>query len=48
MRPRFPGFIAFQDEASKIVHEYLVRGGNETKVLEEMNHALARAKKERA
>lgn len=45
VRPRFPGFIAFQDEASKIVHEYLVRGGNETKVLEEMNAALARARK---
>lgn len=48
MRPRFAGFIAFQDEAAKIVHEYLVRGGNETKVLDEMNHALRRAKKDRA
>ncbi|GGA55692.1 hypothetical protein GCM10011507_03720 [Edaphobacter acidisoli] len=48
VRPRFAGFIAFQDEASKIIHEYLVKGGYEAKVLEEMNHALRRAKKDRA
>ena len=39
VRPRFPGFIAFQDEASTIVHEYLRRGGNESSVLDAMNAA---------
>ena len=29
VRPRFPGFIAFQDAASKLVHTYLIDGGSE-------------------
>ena len=45
VRPRFAGFIAFQDAASNLVHEYLVRGGSEQTVLEKMNHALAVATK---
>lgn len=40
VRPRFPGFIAFQDAASTIVHEYLMHGGSEQSVLEGMDTAL--------
>lgn len=45
VRPRFPGFIAFQDAASNLVHHYLVRGGSEAAVLQQLNQALAAAKK---
>ena len=45
VRPRFPGFIAFQDRASKIVHGYLAGGGREVRVLEEMNAALRECKR---
>lgn len=48
VRPRFPGFIAFQEAASNLVHHYLVRGGAEAVVLEKMNQALAAAKKAHA
>ena len=40
VRPRFPGFIAFQNVASDLVHEYLVHGGSPTAVLQKMNRAL--------
>ena len=40
VRPRFPGFIAFQNAAATIVHDYLVHGGSEQSVLERMNNAL--------
>jgi multiple sugar transport system substrate-binding protein len=40
VRPRFPGFIAFQDTASKLVHDYLVHGGPESDVISRMNIAL--------
>ncbi len=46
VRPRFPGFIQFQDVASKLVHDYLIRGGAEPEVLARMNEALACAYKE--
>lgn len=42
VRPRWPGFIPFQDEASGLVHGYLVRGGRERAVLEGMDEALRR------
>jgi multiple sugar transport system substrate-binding protein len=45
MRPRFPGFIAFQDIAAKSVHDYLIHGGSESKVLDKMNSALAQAQR---
>jgi len=44
VRPRFPGFIAFQDAASKLVHDYLARGGAVREVVGRMNDALAEAK----
>jgi multiple sugar transport system substrate-binding protein len=40
VRPRFPGFIAFQDAASTIVHRYLQTGGREQEVLAELSAAL--------
>lgn len=43
VRPRFPGFIAFQDAASNLVHNYLMHGGDEAEVLNRMNQALYRA-----
>lgn len=45
VRPRWPGFIAFQDAASAIVHSYL-RGNDATEqqVLADLDAALARHK----
>lgn len=45
MRPRFPGFIGFQEEASKFVYNYLVYGGRESEILGKMNDTLAVGKK---
>ena len=44
VRPRFPGFIAFQTTAAQIVHEYLQSGGPEADVLKAMNEVLMRCK----
>ena len=46
VRPRFAGFIGFQDAASTIVHQYLLDGGDEPKTLERMNQALVQARKQ--
>src|SRR6185437_10050538 len=48
VRPRFFGFIAFQDAASNLVHNYLMDGGHEADVLNDMNSALAHSQKEAA
>jgi multiple sugar transport system substrate-binding protein len=48
VRPRFPGFIAFQDEASNLVHAYLLHSGRESQVLDNMNAALAKHRKQTA
>ena len=48
VRPRWPGFIAFQDAASKLVHQYLIHGGSESEVLSKMNDALATSRKQYA
>ena len=48
VRPRFPGFIAFQDKASKLVHDYLLHGGPEKDVLGNMNKVFTDARKENA
>jgi multiple sugar transport system substrate-binding protein len=45
VRPRFPGFIGFQDVASKLVHEYLVDGGAGCEVILKMNDALAQPRR---
>jgi ABC-type sugar transport system, periplasmic component len=46
VRPRFSGFIAFQDAASNLVHDYLVHGGDDAAVLNGMNQALYRAEQQ--
>jgi multiple sugar transport system substrate-binding protein len=48
VRPRFPGFIAFQDAASNLVHHYLAHGGAESEVLSKMNDALITTRKHSA
>ena len=45
VRPKFPGFIAFQETASNLVHNYLVRGGSESEVIGKMNDAFAKVRK---
>lgn len=40
VRPRFPGFIAFQQVASELVHGFLIRGGPTLPVLEALDAAL--------
>lgn len=37
MRPRYNGYLHFQDEAGKPIQQYLQRGGNEKAVLEALN-----------
>lgn len=46
VRPRFSGFIAFQDAASNLVHDYLMHGGDDAAVLNGMNQALYRAEQQ--
>lgn len=40
VRPRFPGFIGFQDRASILVHNFLANGGAEAEVLSALDAAL--------
>jgi multiple sugar transport system substrate-binding protein len=37
LRPRYSGHMYFQDQAGDVVRDYLMNGGNENLVLEEMN-----------
>ena len=37
MRPRYNGYLYFQDHAGDPLHQYLRDGGNPTTVLESMN-----------
>lgn len=48
LRPRFSGYIDFQDAASNIVHHYLVHGGSESTVLAKLDQALHTARKAQA
>lgn len=45
VRPRFPGFISFQETASNLVHHYLQDGGSESSVLDLMDEALQKSRK---
>ena len=45
VRPRFPGFIEFQEAASNLVHHYLVHGGPESSVLDRMDQAFEQSGK---
>jgi multiple sugar transport system substrate-binding protein len=44
LRPRYHGSMFFQDHAGDIVRDYLINGGNEEKVLTEMNIIYSRSK----
>jgi len=37
IRPRYNGYLHFQDEAGAPVQHYLLNGGDEKKVLEDLN-----------
>ena len=45
VRPRFRGFISFQETASNLVHHYLQHGGSESSVLDLMDEALKKSGK---
>ena len=38
MRPRYNGYLYFQDHAGEPLHQYLLKGGNAQKILEKINH----------
>jgi multiple sugar transport system substrate-binding protein len=38
LRPRYNGYLHFQDHAGEPLHEYLLQGGNPIQVLKKMNH----------
>ena len=40
LRPRFNGYLGFQDQAAPVVHEYLCRGGDPENVLNTLNELL--------
>lgn len=43
LRPRFPGYLHFQDHAGAPIREYLMRGGNERQVLAELKRLFGEA-----
>jgi multiple sugar transport system substrate-binding protein len=45
VRPRFPGFIEFQDTASKLVHDFLIHGRDREVVIRKMNDAYLQSRK---
>ena len=45
VRPRFPGFIAFQDRASELVHEFLRVGGSAAQTITRINQAAGEYKR---
>lgn len=40
LRPRFNGYLHFQQQGARIVHDYLTSGGNERTVLKELTRSL--------
>lgn len=47
LRPRFDGFIEFQDRAGRLLHSWLRQGGAEEEVVGEMNRLLHAARQPR-
>lgn len=47
LRPRFPGYLEFQECAAAVVHDYLVRGQSEREVIVELNNRLREARSEK-
>jgi multiple sugar transport system substrate-binding protein len=43
LRPRFPGYAEFQEQAAHIVHSYLRSGGSEKQVVQQLNHGTRKA-----
>ncbi len=43
LRPRYSGHMYFQDHAGDIIQEYLISGGNEAVILEELNALYAKS-----
>lgn len=43
VRPRFPGYLDFQQKAAESLHRYLTLGGQEKAILTEMNDLLSEA-----
>jgi multiple sugar transport system substrate-binding protein len=43
LRPRFNGYMSFQDSAAPLVHRYLVHGGSETELLAGLDRLLRAA-----
>jgi len=43
LRPRYSGHMYFQDHSGDVVRDYLMNGGNEEAVLEEMNSLYAKS-----
>jgi multiple sugar transport system substrate-binding protein len=46
LRPRFDGYLDFQDAGAVIVHRHLVEGGNEQSVLQQLNQLLQTTQKD--
>lgn len=38
LRPRYPGYAEFQEQAARIVHSYFQSGGSEKQVIQQLNH----------
>jgi multiple sugar transport system substrate-binding protein len=47
LRPRFPGYLEFQEYATEVVHRYLSVGQREKEVIVEMNNLLRKARSEK-
>jgi multiple sugar transport system substrate-binding protein len=45
VRPRFDGYLHFQENAALAVHRYLIHGDNELQVLNELNRLLCAARR---
>jgi multiple sugar transport system substrate-binding protein len=46
LRPRYDGFLAFQDAAGELVHAYLREGGDADEVLDRIDEAYRASKPE--
>lgn len=47
LRPRYNGYLDFQDRAGSIVYQFLQNGGDPTKTLEQIDRVYERSKKEK-
>ncbi|PSR20876.1 MAG: ABC transporter substrate-binding protein [Sulfobacillus acidophilus] len=45
VRPRYPGYLAFQDAAATLVHDYVAHGGHAAKLAGEINRQYREASK---